>query len=131
VDRLAAPGDRLGDCWYDPCDDSTVPAPAAWPAAPVATAAQLTECQITCGPRLNADLKCVEERCVKDLARCFVQARGACAAAKSGPCRTEYVAASCVDWNTRIGEQGEYEGCVEAHMECSTQAQQVCVEVAP
>ena len=126
VDRLAAPNDKLGDCWYDPCDETTVPAPAAWTEGPVATAAQLAECQSVCGPKLSADLDCVKTRCVKDLSRCVQQAQQACAAAKQGPCRAQYVAASCVDWGARIGKQREYEDCVEVNQACSTQAQAAC-----
>lgn len=128
VDRLAAPGERIGDCWYDPCDDNTIPAAPPWTAGPVATAAQLTECQNTCGPKLTVDLTCVQERCVQDLARCITQAREACVAAKQGPCRAEYVAASCVDWRTRIGKHRAYEDCVETKQDCALQAQQVCAQ---
>jgi hypothetical protein len=46
VDRVAAPGDPLGDCWYDPCDDSTVPEPARWPSNAPADADQLAQCQV-------------------------------------------------------------------------------------
>jgi hypothetical protein len=126
VDRVAAPSDKLGDCWYDPCDDTTVPAPAAWTAGPVVDAARLAECQAACGPKLSADMECVKTRCGAELSRCIQQAQEACTAAKQGPCRAQYVAASCVDWRARIGKQLDYENCVEANQACSTQAQALC-----
>lgn len=128
VDRLATPDDKLGDCWYAPCDDSTVPEPTDWAEGPVATASELTDCQSVCGPRLSADLSCVEQNCVKNLARCVAQGQDACAAAKYGPCRGEYVGASCVDWRARRNRSLEYTSCVQAQLQCSSQAQRACTK---
>jgi hypothetical protein len=125
-DRLAAVGDRLGDCWVSPCDDATVPELAAWAAGPIATQAQLSECRGRCGMRLIDDLSCVRTRCAPGLERCLGQASRACAAAKGESCRALQVAASCSDWLTRIGAQSDFETCVAAHARCAQVAQDIC-----
>ena len=125
-DRFAGPDDRIGDCWFDPCDDSTLPDPPAWTEGSVTTAAQTAQCQAACGPKLVDDIDCVKLHCAQKLARCLVQAREACIAKSNAVCRREYVAANCTDNVSRIGEGLKYDECVELHPQCGQTAEMVC-----
>lgn len=130
-DRLAAPGDAIGDCWYDPCDDSTIPPPAPWTGGVVASAEELTRCRTACGARLSAFPGCVQDMCAPGLAACVEQVALACLGAIAGPCRREYVALNCGDVNERFDTDTFLEECNVAHPECETDVPSLCAGVAP
>lgn len=129
-DRLAAPGEPIGECMQQSCDDVSIPAPA-WTQGPVATATELMQCEAMCLRPASDNPYCVRERCVDGLADCFAESVAACAALPNGPCRAEYVAASCANWEQRFEKMDDYHECVAKQPACAMQAQTTCVHPAP
>jgi hypothetical protein len=130
-DRLAAPGDAIGDCWYDPCDNTTIPPPAPWSGGVITSAEDLTRCRTACGARLSVVLDCVQEKCAPGLAACVEQVSMACLGASAGPCRSQYVALNCGDVNERFDTETLLEECGIEHPECDRDVPSLCAGVAP
>jgi hypothetical protein len=127
-DRLAAPDDRIGDCFVWPCDSSHLPTTAAWSKlAPVATRSAFQQCQAACGSRPATDPACVREHCSEALNTCLNSAQEACAGTPTGPCRALYVTANCSNAFARIGANGDFKDCMGQHSECMDEAERTCV----
>lgn len=132
-DRLAAPGERIGDCVFSPCDDQTVGEPPPWIAGPVITAVGAQACMHACGNLPSDGKACVgQTECPDKFADCMFKATVACSGAMNGgPCRTEYIAASCGLLADRFNTETAFEECTKKAVACVDQAYRLCVGDLP
>ena len=124
ADFQAAPGDPVGQCVIWPCDDSTLPNPQSWTGPAVWTQEALQDCERICA---GIGLTCYRDICPggETWYDCMWAELARCAGAKGGPCRSEYIAATCCDASDcRTG--GEFERCAEADTGCKAAAERVC-----
>lgn len=123
-DLISAPDKPIGQCIVWPCDDSTVPAPKGWTEGPVWTADQFETCKKRCGPSSD----CWRTTC-DDSERwggCVDAGLLSCAAAPQGPCRQDYVKATCCSALECEPYEARLLECARAQTTCVMQAERAC-----